>query len=139
MNLSIHFITDRAVANEIVRHRNCAFAQESTHYINYLNRDIECVRQAETTDNLRYDDGLNQIEDIYAANKQEKTKVRRGLLPLCFKTEIIVTANIKEWQHIMKLRTTMKAHPQMRQLMRDLLNEYHQEFPEFFKDITYES
>ena len=37
-NLSVKFITDRAMANALVRHRHCAFSQESTHYINYLKR-----------------------------------------------------------------------------------------------------
>lgn len=35
---SLHFITDRSVTHELVRHRLCAFSQESTRYVNYKNK-----------------------------------------------------------------------------------------------------
>jgi len=61
----------------------------------------------------------------------------RSVLPNSLKTEINVSANIREWRHIFKLRTTSAAHPQMRELMCPLLDEFKKRIPILFDDITY--
>jgi len=61
----------------------------------------------------------------------------RSVLPNSLKTEINVSANIREWRHIFKLRTTKMAHPQMRELMCPLLDEFKSKIPLLFDDITY--
>ena len=59
----------------------------------------------------------------------------RCVLPLCLKTEIVVTANYREWRNIFKLRTHVAAHPQMRELMCPLLKELQSKIPVVFDDI----
>lgn len=59
----------------------------------------------------------------------------RCVLPLCLKTEIVVTANYREWRNIFKLRTPVAAHPQMRELMCPLLKELQSKIPVVFDDI----
>jgi len=138
-NITIKFITDRAVANEFVRHRNCGFAQESTHFIDYLKRDgLVYVWQAEIKSRTLYQELLGMNAWGYETAHTESKKVRRGLLPLCLKTELIITANIKEWRHMLTIRTTPKAHPQMRALMRSVLDWFKKELPIFVEDISYE-
>lgn len=61
----------------------------------------------------------------------------RDVLPNSLKTEIVVTANITEWQHIFKLRCSEGAHPQMREVMRPLLDTCKIQFPGVFDSITY--
>lgn len=61
----------------------------------------------------------------------------RSVLPNSLKTEINVSANIREWRHIFKLRTANAAHPQMRELMRPLLDEFKSKIPILFDDIDY--
>lgn len=61
----------------------------------------------------------------------------RSVLPNSLKTEINITANIREWRHIFKLRTANTAHPQMRELMRPLLDEFQSKIPILFDDIVY--
>lgn len=61
----------------------------------------------------------------------------RSVLPNSLKTEIIVTANIREWRTIFKQRTASGAHPQMRELMCPLLDELKTIIPVVFDDITY--
>ena len=61
----------------------------------------------------------------------------RSVLPNSLKTEIIVTANIREWRTIFKHRTASGAHPQMRELMCPLLDELKTIIPVVFDDITY--
>lgn len=61
----------------------------------------------------------------------------RSVLPNSLKTEIVVTANIREWRTILKQRTAKAAHPQMRELMCPLLDELKTIIPVVFNDITY--
>ena len=61
----------------------------------------------------------------------------RSVLPNSLKTEINVSANIREWRHILKLRCANAAHPDMQYLMRPLLKEFQERIPILFDDITY--
>jgi len=61
----------------------------------------------------------------------------RSVLPNSLKTEINVSANIREWRHIFKLRTAKAAHPQMREVMQPLLDEFKVLIPLLFDDINY--
>jgi thymidylate synthase (FAD) len=59
----------------------------------------------------------------------------REVLPNSLKTEIVVKANIREWRHCLTLRTSKKAHPQIRSLLTPLLKELQQKIPILFDDI----
>ena len=60
----------------------------------------------------------------------------RSVLPNSTKTEIIMTTNLREWRHILKLRTSKAAHPQIRSLMTGLLKELQKKIPVIFDDIV---
>lgn len=59
----------------------------------------------------------------------------RSVLPNSTKTEIVVTANPREWRHILKMRTSPQAHPQIREVMIPVLAELTELMPELFDDI----
>ena len=62
----------------------------------------------------------------------------RSVLPTSMKTELVVTANMREWRHILNLRAagvTGKPHPQMVEVMVPLLKELQQKLPALFEDI----
>lgn len=61
----------------------------------------------------------------------------RSILPNSLKTEIVVSANLREWRTIFKQRTSKAAHPQMRELMCPLLDELKTKLPVIFEDINY--
>lgn len=61
----------------------------------------------------------------------------RSILPNSLKTEIVVTANLREWRLILRQRTASAAHSQMREVMIPLLNELKTLLPVVFNDITY--
>jgi thymidylate synthase (FAD) len=63
----------------------------------------------------------------------------RAVLPFSLKTEIVVTANLREWRTIFKQRTSKKAHKQLRELMVPLLAEFQQRIPVIFDDLSYET
>jgi len=140
-NLSVRFITDRGVTHELVRHRLCAYTQESTRYCNYAGKDIIFIKPVFwTVDDAEYgiwSDAMDKCEKVYNAliswgNTPQKA---RTVLPNSLKTEIVCTANIREWRHIMRLRTAKSAHPQMRALMIPLLKELREKLPALFNDV----
>ena len=139
----MRFICDRGVTHEIVRHRLCAYTQESTRYCNYRG-GVTFIRPffwvESNADDSPYSvwlEAMKRCEEAYTlliemgATPQEA----RSVLPNSLKTEIVVTANLREWRHILKLRTAKDAHPQMRQLMIPLLEELKEKLPVLFADI----
>jgi thymidylate synthase (FAD) len=116
---SAKFICDRGVSHEIVRHRPCSFAQESTRYVNYSGKDMEFIEPAgyEGWSPLAHDFFRLSCGD--AARRYKflvncgglKPQQARAVLPNALRTEIVVTADAKEWAHIRKLRTHKSAHP----------------------------
>lgn len=133
---TVLFVCDRGVSHELVRHRPCSFAQESTRYCNYsqnkFGEEITVILpfffdtgMGTNSNSLVYEAWKYSCEVAerkyfellnYGATPQEA----RSVLPNSLKTEIIMTANEKEWQHIVDLRAkdvTGPAHPQMKEIM----------------------
>lgn len=147
--LSVKFIIDRGISHELVRHRLASFCQSSTRYCNYskdkFGNEITVVMPEELMPVLtpQYNIWLNsckQSEKAYfdLLNCGVKPEIARNVLPTSLMTEIVVTANIREWRTIFKLRTTSFAHPQMRSIMRRLLDDLKSKIPVLFDDIIYE-
>lgn len=136
------FITDRGIANELVRHRLTSPSQESTRYVNYKNRDIEVIMPSDIQPGTPafdewYASMLNSLDTYQRmASLGVKPQVARSVLPLCLKTKIYITANIREWRHIFQLRTSKAAHPDMRLLMASALEQAKEMFPVMFDDIV---
>lgn len=137
---TVKFVCDRGVTHELVRHRPASFAQESQRYCNYtkdkFGGDIQFIepfffsRNPETPDNVLYDDSdytewLRACEDsemryFNLIMKKCTPQEARTVLNNSVKTEIYITANETEWQHIVNLRyhgTTGVPHPQMKEVM----------------------
>ena len=158
-----HFRIDRGISHELVRHRLASFAQESTRYCNYKDKDIEFVRPSWFT-NEEADKALENYS-YYLANPSQNIKKyaiikwfdicqdtgvaykelinhcgrspqeARSVLPNALATDIVVTANLREWRTILKLRCAKDAHPDMRYIMLRLLSDMHKLFPPVFEDI----
>jgi thymidylate synthase (FAD) len=153
--ISVLIDTDRAVTHELCRHRiGVAFSQESQRYVNYKEGiefirpfwasekvlgKWECTLPVRPTKKIEaiFVDNLCIIESDYISLIREglKPEEARVILPNCTKTSIFITANIREWRHIFDLRCSIRAYPQIRILMRDILKEFKQKFPIFFDDI----
>lgn len=144
--LSVRFIVDRAIANELVRHRIASYCQESTRYVNYskdkFGKEIKVISLNDYLDSdsyrVWYDSCMFAEHEYFALlEKGVKPEIARNVLPLSTATEIIMTANIREWRSVMRLRTSARAHPQMRSIMRKLLDDLKSKIPVLFDDITY--
>lgn len=159
---TVKFVTDRGVTHEIVRHRLCSFAQESTRYVDYSPTksegevEIQFIRPVWTKedligffytwdrikdinsfirkDELEWIEAMKTAEDKYRRMRYlgRAPQDARTVLPNSLKTEIVVKANFREWVHIFNLRTNPKAHPQMVALMRPVQEEFARRVPEIF-------
>ena len=58
----------------------------------------------------------------------------RAVLPNSLKTEVVMTANLREWRHFFNLRTAPAAHPQMREVAKMLLKQMREMVPGVFDD-----
>jgi thymidylate synthase (FAD) len=135
-NITVNFITDRATANELVRHRMASFTQESTRYVKYDNTRICLTEDAED----RLSDMLDALVESGGAYSSMildgcAAQTARRVLPLCLATQIVMTANLREWRHVLRIRTARDAHPDMRALMIPLLVDLKNKIPVVFDDI----
>ena len=65
-----------------------------------------------------------------------KPEEARSILPNSLKTEIVMTMNLREWRHFIRLRSANAAHPQMRQVSELILKKFSEEYPLFFRDLA---
>ena len=133
----LRFVTDRGVMAELTRHRTgIAFSIESTRYCRY-NGEMEFVRPWWCGNNDRvFENACSVAEASYKALLKNGLSPQgaRAVLPNCLKTEIVATANIREWRHIFKLRRSPAAHPDMRGLMDAAYEMARTNYPVFFED-----
>lgn len=142
-SLTVRFICDRGVSHEIVRHRLASFSMESTRYCNYGKGDdgVTFIRpfffEDGTPEYYCWKSAMKHTEGRYLEllERGRTPQEARSVLPNSLKTEIVVTANFREWRHILRLRTSKAAHPQMRQLMVPLLQTLQGRIPVLFEDI----
>lgn len=141
-HLAVKFTVNRAITHEIVRHRPCSFLQESQRYCRYA--DNKFGGEVTFIKPMFYEEGTREFElwtramelteRIYLELLETSTpQAARTVLPNSCKTELIVYANLVEWKHIFKLRTTKAAEPSMREVMIPLHQEFKQRFPQIFE------
>jgi len=146
--ITVRIICDRGVSHEIVRHRIASYSQESTRYCNYsddkFGNELTLIRPYFwNEDNEKFSiwrNTMQAIEDSYNELIQlgARPEEARSILPNSLKTEIIMTMNLREWRHFFYLRTSSKAHPQMREISIPLLKELKERVPVVFDDILVE-
>lgn len=138
------------IANGVVVH-NCNYSNdrfgneikfiEPVFYVNsWLNAIVE--NREETIDERKSDVWtrcMNEIEDIYKSmsNLGCTPDELRMVLPHSTAAELYMTANIREWRHILKLRAVKESHPAIQQLMIPLLKYFQETMPELFGEIEY--
>lgn len=139
-HIAVKFIVNRAVTHEIVRHRPCSFLQESQRYCRYSqdkfgNRVTFIEPMFFKKHSVQYklwEEMMWSTEKTYLELlKTESPQAARTVLPNSCKTEIIIFANLVEWNHIFHMRTSKAAEPSMREVMIPLQKEFQEMFPGF--------
>jgi thymidylate synthase (FAD) len=143
VSITARFITDRAMTHELVRHRHIVASQESQRYCNYGGKEIEFIipwwhdrrNPAVGESEWQWECAARDAEERY--NNLLKSELppqeARTVLPNSTKTEIVVTANLREWIYILNLRTSHAAHPEMRKLMGLFVNELKKYYPNIIR------
>jgi thymidylate synthase (FAD) len=153
-SMTVRFIADRGFTHELVRHRMAVYSQESTRYCNYSGGVAfiipPWVNVPEGEYNVAgraYDDATDSwlnilwlAEQVYSGLLKAgwTPQQARAVLPNSLKTEIVMTANFREWRLIFEQRAlglTGKPHPQMLELMIPLLEEVKTKVPAIFDDL----
>lgn len=148
-SVTVKFVVDRGISHELVRHRLASFAQESTRYCNYSKDDFGSEITFIIPDYLEYKsegwniwkESIKQAEDAYfkMLDFGLSPQQARAVLPNSLKTEVVMTANLREWRYFFKLRalgTTGKPHPQMLEVAVPLLEDMKNLIPVVFDDLV---
>ena len=146
--ITVHFVCDRGVSHEFVRHRVFSFAQESTRYCNYskdkFNNELTFIQPCWLDDErLKLYGPYHTVirdkssESIFIANLNNaerdyldliglgwKPQEARAVLPNSLKTELVMTGFVSDWEHFFELRCAPNAHPQARELAIPLREEF---------------
>jgi thymidylate synthase (FAD) len=140
VSITVKFVFDRGVSHELVRHRLCAFSQESTRYCNYgKSGEIKVIDPSFWSHSSKqwkiWKDAMEYAEQAYLALLENGAKPQeaRSVLPNSLKTEIVTTANLREWRHIFRMRTSEAAHPQIKEVMSPLQAHLQGILPEVFE------
>ena len=145
---TVKFILDRAIANEFVRHRKFSFLQESTRYCRYssdkfngeltfiqpcwLNEEVlklygpyHTVVRDKSSESI-FIANLNNAERDYIdlVKSGWKAEEARNVLPLSLKTELYMCGFTEDWEQFFKLRTASNVHPQAKELVIPLKEEF---------------
>lgn len=145
--ISLMMVTDRGITHEVVRHRVGSYSQESTRYCNYSNdkfgNEITVIepffykgrKEYEIWEKACLEAEKNYFELLEMGSTPQEA---RSVLPNSLKTEIVVTYNIREWRHFLRLRCAKGAHPQVKEIAIPLLMKFIGLFPALFEDIEYD-
>jgi len=153
--ISVKLTIDRAISHELVRHRLASYSQESTRYVKYEELEVvkpwwfgECAITRTMRDVLNDSALYTRMQRNWlVAMLEAETAYRdmldsgatkdmaRSVLPNSTATRIIITANLREWRHILSLRTDKHAHPDMRAIMCPLLSELRDRIDVVFDNI----
>lgn len=142
--ITAKFICDRGVSHEIVRHRLASYCQESTRYCNYSKDGFggeitviqPCYLATCGAGYQMWKEACEAAETAYfnMLNFGCSPQEARAVLPNSLKTEVVMTANLREWRHFFNLRTAPAAHPQMREVAKMLLKQMREMVPGVFDD-----
>lgn len=141
--ITVRIYSDIGTYKDLTRHRFASFSVESTRYCSYnkdkYGNEIAVVNPVYIEDKEVFETWKKAIEDMEKAYMKMKelgasTDMCREILPHSTAAEYTMTANIREWKHILELRTTNHVHPAIRQVLIPLLLLFKEQMPEIFGD-----
>lgn len=145
--VTVRIYSDVGSYKDLTRHRFASFSIESTRYCSYdkdkYGNEIAFINPVYMEDEETYKiwkETMENIEKGYIKMRQLGATVDmcREVLPHSTAAEYTMTANIREWKHILSLRTTNHVHPSIRQVLIPLLKYFKEEMPEIFDEIEYD-
>ena len=145
--VTVRIYSDVGSYKDLTRHRFASFSVESTRYCSYdknkYGNEIAFMNPIYIEDKEVYETWKKTMEEIEKGYMEMKklgasTDMCREVLPHSTAGEYTMTANIREWKHILKLRTNSHVHPSIRQVLIPLLKYFKEQMPEIFDDVPYD-
>jgi thymidylate synthase (FAD) len=142
-SITVEFLVSRGVSHELVRHRLCAFSQESQRYCSYdkdkFGGDIKVIKPLDLSP-LQDEIWSGSIEYSKKAyfgmlDRGAKPQIARDVLPNACATVVEVSANPREWRHVLLMRTSKAAHPEFLRASLPLLESFKLAVPILYDDI----
>ena len=145
--ITVRFTTELGAYKDFTRHRLSSFSIESTRFCSYdkdkFNKEIKVINPKYIIDPSIYQVWFKSCEIMehnYMLMKKlgAKNDECREILNHSVSAEVVMTCNIREWRHILRLRCTKKVHPSLKVIFIPLLLLFKKEMPELFEDIDYD-
>lgn len=146
--ITIRMTCDIGVYKDLTRHRFGSFSIESTRYCNYgkdkFDNEIKFIDPCNMDEKELFNEwysACTEIEQRYLkmAELGATPDQMRMILPHSTAAQVTMTCNIREWRHILDLRTKKMTHPAIRQILIPLLLKFKEDMPELFSDIEYDT
>ena len=141
LNITVKFVTSRNITHQIVRHRLASHSQMSTRYVNQTKdgglKVIKPALQMGSEEWEEFENSVNESEYTYNKLKAKgvKNDIAREVLPGCISTELVMSANVREWRHFFKVRCDKASHYQIQELAKLALIQMYSAYPCLFEDL----
>lgn len=142
------FRVNRGVTHELVRHRLFSFTQESTRFVNGRKGypeglefiDPECAKDIDYKGVVQQHTSFQLAESTYLGllDVGWRPQEARAVLPNALAATIAVTGNLRNWRHLLLMRTSKETHPDFKQVTLPLLLTFKERVPLLFDDIESE-
>lgn len=146
-SITVKMKTDVGAYKDITRHRaGTAFSIESTRFCNYskgkFGNELTFIKPCnieELTD--LWNEWAGQMKEVELTYRKmaefgAKPDQLRMILPHSTAAEVCMTANLRAWRHILRIRCHKAAHPSVQQIMKMVLKEFKGLLPEVFNDVA---
>ena len=129
------------MTRELCRHRLISITEKSTRYVSEKDFNFVLPPNLPTIETEWMTSVLDMIEGVYRDLRKLKVPAQdvRQILPLATVSQIVCTANFREWRHILKLRIHANSHWEIRGVMTSLLKDLKERIPVVFDDINVET
>ncbi len=129
----------RVLTHQLVRHRLCSFTQQSQRYVSELNFkyiEPDSIKKNSKAHSL-FIKFMEEARRVYSElkNLEIRNEDARFMLPNAIESQIVVSANFREWRNIIELRGNIGAQWEIRKLVIKILKQLKKNAPTAFEDF----
>lgn len=130
----------RAMTHQLVRHRLLAVSQKSQRYVSETNFEWVVPPTVPAGQEAEFDRDMETLRELYKKWKDRglKNEDARFVLPNACTTELVVSANFREWRHVFQVRCHKRAQWEIRDACLAMLKELSRHAPHVFADLAAE-